>query len=376
MQRCPTPFQLDFEINSQEMMRNKLILLAGFLALGFACSPTPDENEIEEIVVFDEKDLPDPIALVGKKYNFPNITNPRNILCLGDYLVVSERSNRDLLHILDIKSEKYIRSTGKNGLGPGEATLVWKLEPASEKDSFWCYDLEQTFFSKYSVNEGTSKLAESQLRLGEIFHYVADLTWASDTSLLVTMVDGNDKYFEVSLQGDTLAAYGTWDSMIDRKDIPYNVISSIHQGRLKASPNKRKFIAAGSRRDFIDVLDKASGKILSIRGPVDEVPEFDVDYSRGYPMAAMNMKTLTVKYLDSYAGKERIYGLHLGKSFRNISDPDKLNRMFVFDYQGKIVNQYSLDYPLTGFTVDEDNGIIYGLTVDAEPNVVAFKIPD
>ena len=174
MQRCPTPFQLDFEINSQEMMRNKLTLLAGFLALGFACSPAPDENEIEEIVVFDEKDLPDPIALVGKKYNFPNITNPRNILCLGDYLVVSERSNRDLLHILDIKSEKYIRSTGKNGLGPGEATLVWKLEPASEKDSFWCYDLEQTFFSKYSVNEGTSKLAESQLRLGEIFHYVAD----------------------------------------------------------------------------------------------------------------------------------------------------------------------------------------------------------
>ncbi|MDN3688064.1 hypothetical protein [Cyclobacterium jeungdonense] len=168
------------------MMRNKLTLLAGFFALGFACSPASDENEIEEIVVFDEKDLPDPIALVGKKYNFPNITNPRNILCLGDYLVVSERSNGDLLHILDIQSEKYIRSTGK----------------------------------------------------------------------------------------------------------------------------------------------------------------------------------------------ERTYGLHLGKSFRNISDPDKLNRVFVFDYHGKILNQYSLDYPLTGFTVDEDNGIIYGLTVDEEPNVVAFALPE
>lgn len=66
MQRCPTPFQLDFEINSQEMMHNKLILLAGFLALGFACSPTPDENEIEEIVVFDEEDLPIPVGLKGK----------------------------------------------------------------------------------------------------------------------------------------------------------------------------------------------------------------------------------------------------------------------------------------------------------------------
>ena len=357
-------------------MNNNFLTFIVFLVFGLGCSPSAEEKGKEAIVIFDEKDLPDPIALRGKKYNFPNIINPRYILCLGDYLVVSEKTKDNLLHILDIKSEKYIRSTGKNGLGPREATMVSKLENASEKKSFWCYDLEQTIFSKYSVTGDTSKLADSQLRLGEIFHYVMDLTWASDTSLLVTMVDGNDKFFEVSLNGDTLATYGKWDSMFERKDIPYNVISSIHQGRIKASPDKRKFISAGSRRDFIDVLDKASGKILSIRGPVDEVPEFEVDYSMGYPMAAMNIKTLTVKYLDSFAGEKLIYGLHLGKSFRNISDPDKLNRMFVFDYQGNIVNQYTLDYPLTSFTVDEVNGIIYGVSIDEEPNVVAFKIPD
>jgi len=358
-------------------MRNKLLLLVGFSALSIACSPrhTSDEIEKEEIVIFNEKDLPNPIVLIGRKYNFPAIINPRYILCLGDYLVVSEKSNDNLLHILDIKSEKYIRSTGKNGFGPREASMVYKLENASEKESFWCYDLEQTIFSKYSVTGDTSKLAESQLRLGEIFHYVNDLTWASDTSLLVSMVDGNDKYFEVSLNGDTLATFGKWDSMMDRKDIPYNVISSIHQGRIKSSPDKSKFISAGSRRNFIDVLNKPSGKILSIRGPIDEIPEFEVDYSLGYPMAVMNLQTLTVKYLDSFAGKERIYGLHLGKSFRNISDPDELNRIFVFDYQGNIVNHYTLNYPLTSFTVDEENGIIYGITIDQDPNVVAFKIP-
>ncbi|WP_339926178.1 hypothetical protein [uncultured Cyclobacterium sp.] len=40
------------------------------------------------------------------------------------------------------------------------------------------------------------------------------------------------------------------------------------------------------------------------------------------------------------------------------------------------MNNFALDYPLTEFTVDEENGIIYGLTIDQDPNVVAFKIPD
>lgn len=139
-----------------------------------------------------------------------------------------------------------------------------------------------------------------------------------------------------------------------------------------ASPDKSKFILAGTARDYIDVLDKASGKILSIRGPVDEIPEFEVDYSQGYPMAAVLSDR--VSYFSSFAGKSLIYALYIGKDYKYISDSDKLNRMFVFDYQGNIVNHYALDYPLTGFTVNEERGIIYGLTIGQEPNVVAFNL--
>ncbi|WP_339904372.1 BF3164 family lipoprotein [uncultured Cyclobacterium sp.] len=354
-------------------MNNKLFLIIGLFALCISCSPSIEENKNEKIVIFDEKDLPPAIALKGKKYNFTEFLDPKRILCVGDFLVVSEKSNGDLLHILDMKSEKHIRSTGKNGFGPGEATMAWTLERGAENGSFWTYDLEQKIASMYAIND-TSKLAQKQLRLGEIFYYIMEMTWASDTSIMASMVDGNDKYFEISLQGDTLATYGTWDSMIDRKDIPFNVISSIHQGSIKASPDKSKFIIAGRLRDYIDVLDKSSGKILSIRGPINEIPEFEVDYSQGYPMASIISSRRI--YFGSYAGKSLIYALYVGKDYKQISNPDKLNKVFVFDYQGNIQNNYELDYQLSEFTVDEDNGIIYGLTVDAEPNVVAFKIPD
>jgi hypothetical protein len=163
-------------------MYNKLLLITGLFALCLACSPPPEENGKERIVVFDEEDLPPPKGLKGIKYNFPFLLDPRRILCVGDYLVVSEKSNGDLLHILDIKSEKYIRNTGKNGFGPGEATLAWTLESGSGLGSFWTYDLGQKIVAMYKIND-TSKLAQKQLRLGEIFYYVLEMTWASDTSI-------------------------------------------------------------------------------------------------------------------------------------------------------------------------------------------------
>lgn len=149
-------------------MNNKLFLIIGLFALCISCSPSSVENENEEIVIFDEKDIPPSIALKGKKYNFTEFLEPKKIVCVGDYLVVSERTNGDLLHILNMKSGKYLRSTGKNGLGPGEATMVWTLESGSAKGSFWTYDLEQKIASMYIIND-TSKLAQKQLRLGEIF---------------------------------------------------------------------------------------------------------------------------------------------------------------------------------------------------------------
>jgi hypothetical protein len=49
-----------------------------------------------------------------------------------------------------------------------------------------------------------------------------------------------------------------------------------------------------------------------------------------------------------------------------------LNRIFEIDYQGNILNHFHIDYPLMGFTVDEANRKIYGVTIDEDPGIVEF----
>ncbi|RZS98694.1 hypothetical protein BC751_4360 [Cecembia calidifontis] len=45
-----------------------------------------------------------------------------------------------------------------------------------------------------------------------------------------------------------------------------------------------KFVLVGPLSDFIEILYIRKGNIASIRGPNQYIPEFEVDYSAGYPM--------------------------------------------------------------------------------------------
>jgi hypothetical protein len=55
----------------------------------------------------------------------------------GNVLVVSEKSNDDLLKIIDIDKGRFLKSMGINGMGPGEITQAGKLHKESDLGSFW-----------------------------------------------------------------------------------------------------------------------------------------------------------------------------------------------------------------------------------------------
>ncbi|WP_425637317.1 hypothetical protein ACPUEN_17840 [Algoriphagus yeomjeoni] len=73
-----------------------------------------------------------------------------------------------------------------------------------------------------------------------------------------------------------------------------------------------------------------------------------------------------------FVGKNSFFVLFFGKTYGEISDMSNLNRLFEIDFDGNILNQYQVNYPLNGFSIDEENRAIYGVTVDREPNLVRF----
>ena len=332
-------------------------------------------------IYFTEEDLPQAIELVGEKYNIPEIINPRGLTIKDGFAVVFERKNEydDKFHVIDLDSGTYLGSKGIHGLGPGEITVVSQVEDVDEKNKVWAYDPEVRKFSKYDLLD-TNKLAEEEFRSPPTEFFITRATWAKDQTLLACLVDGWTKYLHLTTTGDSLAAFGDWKDMIKGKELPNgykhegldaNLVSTIFQGTLKGDPSKKYFVNAGKKVDFIEIIDLENKSSKVIYGPTQDFPEFKISYSVGYQMADFGRNS-TARYMDVYPGNNSIFVLFNGKTYKELSEADNLNRIFEFDYDGNILNQYQLDYPLFGIAVDEESRAIYGVTVDREPNLVRF----
>ncbi|MFT7203112.1 MAG: hypothetical protein ACI8YP_001585 [Algoriphagus sp.] len=158
---------------------------------------------------------------------------------------------------------------------------------------------------------------------------------------------------------------------IEVSDLDANLISNIFQGTLKGSPDKRFFVKAGIGVDYIDIITIENHSIQTIYGPDKEIPEFSIGYWDGFQMPQFE-RDVKDSYLDVYPGTDTFFVLYFGKPYKELGSSNNLNRIFEFDYDGNIINQFQLDYPIYGFAVDEENRAIYGVTVDSEPNLVRF----
>lgn len=348
----------------------KYILCFLILFLLFSCGQKHPEHY--EIKNFTYNDLPYSKALKGKKWNIPDIGFPRRILNLDNHLVVSEHVADTFLHIIDKKSKKTIHKMGVKGKGPGEILKPWRLLHSNHKNEFWVYQLGSKQINKFDIISN-SALSSEAIKFKNDMFLISDFEFSSDSTYMSILVDGKDKFVEFAGAGNRINTYDTWDHMVGRK-LPYNIISSLHRGVFKASRGKQYYILACLMVDRIEILDKTSGKVVSIRGPINHMPKFEVDHSAGYPMLAVDRSTSRYCYGDVTCGNKVFYVSFSGASSLEVNSFKKYNNeIFVFDYSGNLKGHYTFDISLAGITVDEQARKFYGITfVDEYPNIIEF----
>lgn len=339
-----------------------------FLFCLISCTTQVENDPNLQIVSFTHEDL-EVVKLKGEKIELEGILYPRRIMVKEDKLILSDRSLDRQMYIYDLYNYSLISKKGINGFGPGEISVIWKLVDIGEIGKIWAYDTERNSYFRFDLND-ENPLADLEHRDIQGFFMAADMTWASDSTFWVTMVDGDTQYFELNLKGDTLNSWGNWKSYEMKKDIPASVTSSMHQGALQANIKNRQGVRAGRLCPYVDVYNFDTQKGVSFRGPVEDYPEYGVEYSMGYPMPAMNHKTQKRYYFDSFAGDNYAFALYNGALIENTNDQP--GQIIVFNYEGSVVKSFQLDFPISNFIVDEKENKIYGITRDENPGVAVF----
>ncbi len=272
-------------------------------------------------------------------------------------------------HILSYPSMKLIESYALKGNGPDDFLSVENIRLNKNGDLFLLDANKETINIYDSNNDHTFK----QIRLSDKLVRSLDFTLIDDSLFAMTdytgkcrinIVDSNGsiikQLFEIptkkgkdpNISGVALAQ--AWRSFID-----YN-------------PNNGILCTVTQLGQVIEIYNIKTNKIVNILYGKHGEPEFINQGANAIPNGIMG-------YSDVQVGKDKIYTVFWGRSFKNIrrNPTTKIeggNILQVFNLEGEPICQYTLDRHITGFTINEENNRLFGLDVNNEEQIIEYQL--
>ncbi|WP_226389609.1 BF3164 family lipoprotein [Penaeicola halotolerans] len=321
---------------------------------------------------FTYDDIPQTITLKGERLDIPELQNPRKVHYQNGLLYIADDHGGFKIHVVALDdSLTYINRLGVDGVGPGEFTHVWKIEPAPEKDHIWALDIQTKKYHKFSAYQESPK-ALMDFRQRKDLVAGTELVWIANDRLAGWSEFGGGKFVLFDSAGNQLSAHGKFAGMIEG-DWEEFTLNSFFQGHFNFNDNRQKVISTTASADILEIFDLKTKEIITVSGPLNQANDFSIIDVLGYPMAASNGGDM-VYYYDGYPTDNYIFANYWGLTDKVIREEnDYTSEILVFDYEGNPLCRMLLDRPIIHLSVDEANKTIYGVSFDKEPSIYAYK---
>tara|TARA_R110000823_G_scaffold315696_1_gene450427 strand:- start:60357 stop:61358 length:1002 start_codon:yes stop_codon:yes gene_type:complete len=313
-----------------------------------------------------------PINLTSETLPFRvGIGRVEHILYQNDNLIITKGNPDEQIVIFNL-SEGSRKIEGVKGSGPGEIMNPWSLQKGKSADDFWVGSIGQKLLSQFSIQD-ENPLAKRQIKLVGDAIGVLEPLFLKEDLYIGTNLDGKSIFTFFNEKGDVKNRIGDWAEKKDFGEYPNHVISSVYEGRLRTNSSGTKVSYVCIALDRFMILDVEREEVREFIGPFDIKPDFKVVPDRGVSVFAPSPDT-KFGFIDSYLSDDKLYLLYSGLSAKEITQTGKMaNQILVYSFKGELLDYYELDESLKSFTVDEENGVIYGLTSFVNDNVKIVK---
>jgi hypothetical protein len=285
---------------------------------------------------------------------------PTGLALVGDYLVVLDAASDSVLHVVDRRDGRLVRSLGRRGRGPGEFDGPWSLDVAEgAAPAVWVWDVPLRRLTHVPlIPDSDAPLRETrQLRL------------ADGVALTEPRWLGTDTIVSPGLAADTrLVLYDSTGQRIGGlgDGMPADPTQAFQatQAELALRPELPVFAVASRYVSRIALVSSSGSESVTIEGPVS------VNEDR--PTVALDH----FAFLDVAGTREHVVALFSGRSRDDFGGRAVFGACLqVFDWQGVLKGAYRLDSDLIAIAVDRDESAVYGVRHDPVPAVVRFALP-
>lgn len=291
----------------------------------------------------------------------------------GDKAVIFDLHNADYyFHVFTYPDFGYVSSFGKRGEGPEEMTSAENVRFAG-KNEVWVLDNGKNRMSRYGgIAPGEAPRLEETVALDQVFMRALDFDMYDAHTAVIPDYSGENRFSWAQLPSGRLLRKSEQIPVADVKLLEESA-PAVAQGwnsRLAFSPDKRLLVTVTQFGERLDIYDLQSGRHIGKTGEGGD-PDFKVA-GGGYAVPG------GICYYDVQVTDRYIYALYDGRKFKDImkeKDTYKQGgRSFrVFSHDGKLLRHCELDRPLAGFHVDESRGMLYGMDVNADEQLVKYS---
>ena len=271
-------------------------------------------------------------------------------------------------HQFEYPSMKHRQSFARKGNGSGEFMDAENIRIDSNGD---CWLLDANNAKMVCFQSSPSDSLVTEFKLDSCLVRTLDFDLYQDSLFIVPDYTGEYRFHILCSDGVIKESRGSIPVRKRDADIPNAAYAQAWRSFFDYNSENGIMAIATQLGEVIEIYQVEKDSLINvICGNMGE-PQFE--YKRGYavPIGIMG-------YSDVYVGKENIYALFWGHTFKDIAREivtvEGGNQIQVFDMEGNPVKQYMLDRYITGFVIDEKNEIILGLDVNSDQPVIELKV--
>lgn len=251
-------------INYMKRHISSYFLFLCILISSAGCSGDNERNHFQEEISFSE-------LKTEQLLKAPMIRNPKSIQMVRDRLIIAEAGGTPVLHFFEVTESgkdavKYIRSTGREGRGPGEFIRPMEIVPADS--IFYVYDgsnfkmtafsLEGELMDEKSITLSTRGLPNSIFML-------------NDMRLLLAGMFMHERFQVISMKDSTVNSYGEYPVFDDRFTPRDNGIAWLSHAAL--SSDDRYVYLFAENAEYVEKYTMDGKRIKRIQGNEYPVPD-------------------------------------------------------------------------------------------------------
>lgn len=290
------------------------------------------------------------------------ITTPLKITKYGDVLAVEQRYKENNVSLINL-SDRTIRAWLPFGEGENEAYTIDNLS-VNDRGEISAFDFETGKLHRHNP-KALSRSVTPPLLLAE-----GDNTHLSavqgDYFVISTGLYEQGRYRFYSLEDESESYFIPYPEHPAYPDLsPYGKSILWASTVLRLRPDNKAFVCTDIRSGQLDICQIDGNTISLVCRHTYYSPHVDIQDGE-QPLVAYYADNVT-GFREVAVSNERIYVLYSGKTYKD--EGQKIinsHTLLVFDWEGTLLNNYTLPEAATYLTFDTEENLLYGTTPDAK----------